>query len=374
MTARAAEQLASEGGTPVRERPWPLEAPVEPASDAAPVAAFERELEAMIGHERSVLACSSGTSAFGLAWEAANLEGGGRSEVGVPAIGGDAAARAALAADLRVVPIEVEQESGNLSSRGLAAAAGAAMRAIVVTHTFGHPASMPDLLRLAEHHSLTMIEDMSAALGASYTGTPTGALGDIAVLGGGDSHLIRCSDVGAVVLRDPEVVSKARARREALGGPPSDEDAAQALAELRCAEDRLHARRQAAWHLAYELRGLRGVAVMPHARRIRHGYDRYVLRLRSALWTCSLEEAVAALSAEGIPAQAALGAPLHEDVDVAAALSDDERLEASRFAIGSQLARELIAVALPSTVTVHDMNDLAAALRKVAARFAGEPA
>jgi hypothetical protein len=51
-------------------------------------------------------------------------------------------------------------------------------------------------------------------------------------------------------------------------------------------------------------------------------------------------------------------------------LEGDERLAPERFAIASQLARELIALPLPAATTVHEMNDVAAAVRKVAAHFA----
>jgi len=368
MSTSMVERLARDGGEPVRTLPWPVDAPPAPAVDAEPAAAFETALAALMGGGRRAVAGAGRAAALMLALRAAGLEAG--SEIGVPAIGGREVARAALVAGLRVVPVEVEQESGNVSSRGLAAAAGPSLRALAVTHLFGHPASMPDLLRLAEHYGLAVVEDVSASIGAAYGGVAAGALGLVAALGGGEGHLIAREGVGAVLVADDQTAASVRADATSMGGPPADDDVRVALTALRGAESALQGRRQAAWHLAYELRGVRGVVAMPHGRRVRHGYDRYVLRLRSALWACGLEEAVEALRAEGIPASVALEPPLHEDVDVVSMLEGDERLAPERFAIASQLARELIALPLPASATVHEMNDVAAAVRKVAAHYA----
>jgi dTDP-4-amino-4,6-dideoxygalactose transaminase len=266
-----------------------------------------------------------------------------------------------------VVPVDVEQDTGNLSARALAAAIGPRTKAVVVTHLFGHPATMPELLRLAEHHGLAVVEDISEALGAGHSGTPVGAMGVIAVLGGGAGHLLTSDSVGAVLVPTVEAETRVRGWRDDASASPDEAAVSLALAELRGAPDALHARRQAAWHLTYELRAVRGVSPMFHGRRVRHAYDRYVARLRSVLWHRSLEETAAALSAEGIPASAACGPLLHEDVDVRARLGEDSRLESSRFAVATQLASEFIAVPLNATLTSQDMNDVAEAIRKVAA-------
>jgi hypothetical protein len=106
---------------------------------------------------------------------------------------------------------------------------------------------------------------------------------------------------------------------------------------------------------------------MRHGRWVRHGYDRYVVRLRSILWKRSLADTVEALRAEGIPCATALEPSLHGDVDVRAVLGeDDARLSEQHFAAASQLPGELIAIPLGAATTT-DMSDVGAALRKVAA-------
>lgn len=364
-------ELALEGGTPIRTSPFPAGAPQPPSDDDDPLSAFERELAARAGDARIAIACSGHDEALALAILASGVDDG---EVVVPALHAGAVARALLTAGLRVVPAEVEQQTANLSTRGLANAVSARTRALVVTHAFGHPAQMPELLRLAEHHDLAVIEDASDALGAGYDGRCVGDFGAVAVFGFAAGHLLTAGEGGgAVLVGDAEVAARLRARRAEQGWEMPEQAVRVALAELRDAEPSLHARRQAAWHLTYELRAERTLAPMHHGRRIRHGYDAYVCRIRSMLWERSIDETVEALRAEGIPCRVAAGPSLHEDVDVRAALGgDDPRLEAANFDIAARLSREMIAVPLCAATTTTDMNDVAAALRKVAAQSARE--
>jgi dTDP-4-amino-4,6-dideoxygalactose transaminase len=55
---------------------------------------------------------------------------------------------------------------------------------------------------------------------------------------------------------------------------------------------------------------------------------------------------------------------------VRARLGEDPRLDPSRFNVAAQLASEFIAVPLNAALTSADMNDVAAAIRKVAAASA----
>ena len=358
------ERLAVEGGSPVRSAAFPQQDVPPPGEDDRPVEAFERELAAFLGGNRVAVACAGHAQALSLAFRAVGLDG---CEVVVPSLRAEPAARALLAAGLRPVPAEVDPETANLAARGLARSLGERTGAVVVTHAFGHPAAMQELSQLVEGGELTVIEDVSEALGASYAGVAAGSLGDVAALGFGPGHLLTGGgEGGAVIVADGAAAERVRGWRTGAGADPSEASIRVALAELRSAEETLRRRRQAAWHLTYELRGVRGVAAMPHGRLIRHGYDRYVVRLRSVLWRRSLGETLEALRAEGIPCVAALGSPLHDDAEVRAALGeDDPRLQREQFAAASQLPGELIAIPLGGATTT-DMNDIAEALRKVA--------
>lgn len=361
-------QLALDGGAPVRVSPFATSSP-PPDGRPDPRGAVAAALSEWVGGRTPIL-CGSREEAYALALRhALGSRDPADVEVATPTIGGEGAARAALALGIRVLPLDVDADTANVSARALAASVGERTRALVVTHAFGHPATMPDLMRIADHYGLAVIEDVSAALGAASGGAPVGTFGAITILGGGPRHIVTSPEVAAVLPATPADVPALEAARDALAAAPATVDSAWrlALAELANAPAELHGRRQAAWHLAYELRQVRGVSSMHHGRSIRHGYDQYVLRIRSVLWNRSLEETAAALAAEGIPVEVAVASMLHEDQDVIAPLGDDERAQPERFNVARQLATELLTIPLAGTLTSRDMDDVAHAIRKVAA-------
>ena len=365
-------QLALDGGTPVRLAPFVTAEAVGPyvptEGGGNALEGFRATLSRLVG-ARPVVACRTHEEALTLAIRFATRGHDPEAiEIAIPTVGAEGAARAALRLGLRVLPVDVDADTANISARALAAAIGERTRAVLVTHAFGHPATMPDLARIAEHYQLAIIEDISEAMGADFAGTPVGTVGAVAVLGGGPGHVVT-AEIGAVLPRDPEEAALLEGWRATTEPPAAaTQHAVEALANL---DAELLARRQAAWHLTYELRGVRGVSPMHHGRHVTHGYDRYVLRLRSVLWSRSVEETAAALAAEGVPATAVLGATavmLHEDRDVIERLgAGDERVEPSRFKHAQQLASELIAIPLNGALTSRDMDDVANAIRKVAA-------
>jgi dTDP-4-amino-4,6-dideoxygalactose transaminase len=54
-------------------------------------------------------------------------------------------------------------------------------KAIMPVHYAGLPCPMDELLKIAAHHGLAVVEDAAHALGAQYRGRPIGAIGDAAV-------------------------------------------------------------------------------------------------------------------------------------------------------------------------------------------------
>lgn len=361
--------LAIDGGSPVRESPLPPETPPEPATDAEPVIALEREIAAMVdAPPEAVIACRDRAEAVRLALGAALDGAGGGADGGeliVPALLAEHWAHAALDAGVTPLPAEIDGETLTLSARGLARAAGEATGAVVAVHAFGHPPPFREIARIAEQQRLTVIEDASGALGAAFLDRPAGSLGAVSIVAFARGGVVTGGDDGAVVIvrEQPAAVV---ARESAA---PIDEETARiALAELRRAPEVLHARRQLAWHLTYELRATRGVSAMAHGRWVTHAYDRYLVRLSSLLWRRSIEDSIEALRAEGIACERPTGAPLHLDERVAAALGpDDARMQGGQFASAAKARSEFLAIPLSCEATTADMNDIAAALAKLAA-------
>lgn len=359
------ETLAINGGSPTRSVPFPTIDPPPPADDEYPLQVFESEIAAFLGGERVAIACGTYSEAVVFASLVAGIDG---HEILVPALSVESSTKALLSAGLRPVPTDVDPETGNLATRNLTDAAGTQTGAIFVTHTFGHPAAISELTDLAANSNLVVIEDISESLGARHLGTSVGGFGEVSVLGLGPGHLLTGGEgsEGGIVFVNVDRAEEVRHDRTVNGSAPSDLSVRIALSELRTARRSLETRQVAAWHLTYELRGIRGLLPMSHSRWIRHGYDRYAVRLSSILWRSSLDDTVSALRAEGIPCGPAFVSPNYEIADIRSALgNDDPRLDVRNFVTASQLSSELLEIPLGGATTT-DMNDVAAAFIKVA--------
>ena len=199
-----------------------------------------------------------------------------------------------------------------------------------------------------------------------YRRRPTGLLGTIGLFAFGDSHLLS-GDGAILTAADPALAARLRNERDRRGAGIAEPDARLALAELRVADEELAIRRQLAWELTFDLRAMKALGGMPHSRWVAHGYDRYVVRVRSLIWKRPVEEAVAVLNAEGIPCSVALGRSLHLDPDVRRALGEDERLEDDGFPVARRLPGELVAIPLHGGMTDLEVADIATALAKLEA-------
>jgi dTDP-4-amino-4,6-dideoxygalactose transaminase len=270
---------------------------------------------------------------------------------------------AARAGGWRIIPGELEADTGALSSRGLARAASDRVGLALAAHAFGHPATMTELHRMAQDRQIPIVEDISGALGASFRGAPAGRMGHVAVMACSPGDPV--SRGAFVIFADAASGERARGVRTV---PLPDEDAAVALAEVRRLDEELLWRRRLAWELNFGLRGAKAVSAMAHGRWIHHAYRCYVVRLRGILWKPSVEDTVAAIRAEGVPCEVACHAPLHLDPSVLAALPGDVRVGEDVFPVAARLPGELIAIPLHSNLTSKDMDQVAAVLRKVEAR------
>ncbi|MCB9490976.1 MAG: DegT/DnrJ/EryC1/StrS family aminotransferase [Dehalococcoidia bacterium] len=353
--------LAIDGGAPARSASWPPVTPVEPASDADPVAAFEAVLaERLELPAASVVMCADPAAAYRAALSVVPV--GERNEVIVPSLLEREAADAARTVGWTVVPGEVDADTAALSVRGIARAMGDRTALAVVRHPFGHPAVMSELTRLAGERGVALVEDISGALGSSFRGAPAGRMGAVALFTGREGDPI--TGGACVIVQDPAIAARLRAEVT----PPATDDVRLPLAQLRNLDAALEHRRHLAWELTFRLRGMRGVTPLPHGRWIRHAYARYVVRLRGLMWKRSLEDTLAALRAEGIPCEPACDTPLHLDADILGALPGDVRVGEDVFPIAARLPGELIALPLAGDLTSKDMDQVADALRKIEAR------
>ena len=87
---------------------------------------------------------------------------------------------------------------------------GRPIRALVVMHTFGHPANLDRILRVCDDHELKLIEDAAESLGSYYRNIHTGKFGKLAALSFNGNKIVTTGGGGAILTDDEELYREAK--------------------------------------------------------------------------------------------------------------------------------------------------------------------
>jgi len=193
------------------------------SSVGAYVDRFESELAAYTGARRAV-AVVNGTAALQVALRLAEVQA--HDEVIVPTLTFVATANAVHY--LGAIPHFVDI---NLSTLGLDPLAlrewlhamaeptmgfyrnresGRRLRAVIATHTFGHPCDVDGLLKVARDYRLTLVEDAAESLGSFFEGQHTGTFGRVGTLSFNGNKIVTTGGGGAILTNDESLAKHAK--------------------------------------------------------------------------------------------------------------------------------------------------------------------
>jgi dTDP-4-amino-4,6-dideoxygalactose transaminase len=127
--------------------------------------------------------CASGTDAIWLAMAAANI-GPGDAVVTTP-FSFFATVSAILRCGAQPLLADIDLATFNLSAEAVESVLqdgnkGSTIKAVLPVHLYGQCADWDAFTALKQKHGLLLIEDAAQAFGATWNGTPAGALGDLA--------------------------------------------------------------------------------------------------------------------------------------------------------------------------------------------------
>ena len=182
-------------------------------SEGPNVKRFEAGFAQHFGY-RHAIATSSGTDAGIVAMSALLGKGAARGdEVITPALAFVATANCILAAGLTPRFVDVELDTLNIDPALIEAAITPRTRAIQVVHTMGKPCKMEEILRIARHHRLLIIEDCCEAHGATLNGKVVGSFGEAGLFSFYAAHIICSGEGGMIVTSDDEFNTLCRSIR-----------------------------------------------------------------------------------------------------------------------------------------------------------------
>ena len=151
----------------------------------------------------------NGTDALEIAIESLGLASG--SEIIVPANSFIASSEAVTRAGYNVVFCDVNEGDFTININDLEKRITKKTSAIIAVHLYGHPCDMDALNKLANLHSLKIIEDCAQAHAAEYKGKRVGAIGDIGTFSFyPGKNLGAFGDGGAIITNNSGLAKKCR--------------------------------------------------------------------------------------------------------------------------------------------------------------------
>ena len=111
--------------------------------------------------------------------------------------------------------VDSEKDTWNMSPELLEQAIkdrlekGKKPKAIMPVHLYGMPAKMSEIMEIAKHYNIPVIEDAAESLGASINGQQTGTFGVMGIFSFNGNKIITTSGGGALVSNNPEYCQKA---------------------------------------------------------------------------------------------------------------------------------------------------------------------
>ena len=175
---------------------------------------FEKRFAEKIG-VRHAVAVSSGTAAIHLALNVLDLQK--HDEVIVPDFTMISPVLAVLACGAVPIPIDAD-DTWNIDPDAIEGAITEKTRAILVVHTYGHPARIDRIVDIARRHNFRVIEDAAEALGAQAFDRAIGSFGDLAIFSFYANKVLTTGEGGMVVTNDPRLCERLRAKRNLCFG------------------------------------------------------------------------------------------------------------------------------------------------------------
>jgi len=294
---------------------------------------FETEFAAAVG-SRYAVACASGTAAIHLALRALGVGPG--DEVLVPTLTFVASANPVVYVGATPVFVDAEAASFNLDPDLVVAELDRRARlglrqpaAIEVVDLVGHPAAIEPIVEAAERHGVTVFEDASEALGATYIGgryggRHVGTIGRVGCFSFNGNKLITTGGGGMLVTDDEALARHARSlsTQARLPGRAYDHAeigynyrltnvaAALGVAQLEQLPELLAARRANAAHYDAAIAGIPGLRPAPRAAWADPSFWLYTASLDPATAPIDRDAVLTGMAEAGIEARP-IWTPLH---------------------------------------------------------------
>jgi dTDP-4-amino-4,6-dideoxygalactose transaminase len=241
-------------------------------------------------------ACASGSAAVHTAVAAINPTPG--DEIVTTAITDMGALAPILYQGAIPVFADVDPQTYNITARSIEEVLSERTRAIVVTHLFGNPCEMDEIMELANARNIPVIEDCAQAFMAEHEGQRVGGIGAVGCFSLQQGKHMTTGEGGIVTTNDDAMarrmflfINKAWGYGDAnpdhyflaLNYRMCELQGAVAVAQLEKLDGVVESRVRTANDLTGKLRGVRGVETPHTSAKNFHTYWKYCLRVDDRL-------------------------------------------------------------------------------------------
>ncbi|MDN3513530.1 MAG: LegC family aminotransferase [Candidatus Brocadia sp.] len=160
---------------------------------------FDKCFASYLGVKKAV-SVQSGTAALHITLHELAVEKG--DEVIVPALTFIATVNPIIYVGATPVFVDVDIETWNIDPKEIEKSITEKTRAIIPVHLYGNPCNMDEILDVAKRYNLSVIEDATESLGATYKGKFTGTFGDMGCFSFNGNKTITTGGGGMVVGND----------------------------------------------------------------------------------------------------------------------------------------------------------------------------
>ena len=330
---------------------------------------FEQLMADYVGVKHAI-AVSSGTAALHLIVKA--LEIGRPAEVLVPSFTFAASVNAMLYEGATPVFVDIEPETYNLDTKDFERKITPRTEAVMAVDVFGHPADWDEILRVAAHHGLKVIDDSCEALGAIYRGRKIGGFGNAAAFAFYPNKQMTTGEGGIIVTDDDRIAQLSRSLRNQGRGEMGawlehprlgynyrlDEmSAALGASQLKRIEDFIEKREQVARSYTERLSRFDWVRCQVVKPDVRMSWFVYVVTLAEGL---ERDRVMEAMEARGVPVRGYFS-PAHLQPYIRESFGCRE----GDLPVTERVAKRTIALPFHNNLTEAQIDQVVAALRDV---------
>lgn len=167
---------------------------------------FEKNISKLL-KRKFAASVSSGTAALEIAIKTLNLKS--NSEIIIPAFNIISAANAIIKNNLKPILVDSNLKNWNMCLNDFERKITKNTKAVIVTHTYGFPCDMDQIIKICKKNKIIIIEDAAEMVGQTYKNKPCGSFGKISIISLYANKQITTGEGGVVLTNNKKIFKKA---------------------------------------------------------------------------------------------------------------------------------------------------------------------